>query len=150
MSLDFRLRNITDYKTVCYREDGTMNRITECLIWATMNVGINTITKDNVNLFFSRLQITELVFGKSVMHSETKESLLTYDVITAHIGLSTNATELSKRAFKEKMFGALERYGDELLKYELKDREKYKTFEDVSKLLNEKNSKLEPIGYDNY
>ena len=84
------------------------------------------------------------------MHSETKESLLTYDVITAHIGLSTNATELSKRAFKEKMFGALERYGDELLKYELKDREKYKTFEDVSKLLNEKNAKLEPIGYDNY
>jgi hypothetical protein len=144
MSLDFRLRNITDYKTVCYREDGTMNRITECLIWATMNVGINTITKDNVNLFFSRLQITELVYGKSVMHGETKESLLTYDVITAHIGLSTNATELSKRAFKEKMFGALERYGDELLKYELKDQEKRNlSFDDVTKLNNEKNAKLE-------
>ena len=85
------------------------------------------------------------------MHGETKESLLTYDVITAHIGLSTNATELSKRAFKEKMFGALERYGDELLKYELKDQEKRNlSFDDVTKLNNEKNAKLEPIGYDNY
>ena len=122
MSLDFRLRNITDYKTVCYREDGTMNRITECLIWATMNVGINTITKDNVNLFFSRLQITELVYGKSVMHGETKESLLTLEAITAHIGLSTNATRLNKRAFKEKMFGALERIANDRLKYAVRDQ----------------------------
>ena len=56
------------------------------------------------------------------MHGETKESLLTLEAITAHIGLSTNATRLNKRAFKEKMFGALERIANDRLKYVLRDQ----------------------------
>ena len=122
MSLDFRLDEIVGYRTLCWRDDKTMNPVTENLIWATMNTGIGHIRADNVNEFFTRLQITEFVYGKSVYNPNTNESLLTLEAITAHIGLSTNATELSKRAFKEKMFGALERIANDRLKYAVRDQ----------------------------
>lgn len=122
MSLDFRLDEIVGYRTLCWRDDKTMNPVTENLIWATMNVGIGHIRADNVNEFFMRLQITEFVYGKSVYNPNTNESLLTLEAITAHIGLSTNATRLNKRAFKEKMFGALERIANDRLKYVLRDQ----------------------------
>ena len=122
MSLDFRLDEIVGYRTLCWRDDKTMNPVTENLIWATMNVGIGHIRADNVNEFFTRLQITEFVYGKSVYNPDTNESLLTLEAVTAHVGLSTNATRLNKRAFKEKMFGALERIANDRLKYVLRDQ----------------------------
>ena len=122
MSLDFRLDEIVGYRTLCWRDDKTMNPVTENLIWATMNTGIGHIRADNVNEFFKRLQITEFVYGKSVYNPNTNESLLTLEAITAHIGLSTNATRLNKRAFKEKMFGALERIANDRLKYAIRDQ----------------------------
>ena len=122
MSLDFRLDEIVGYRTLCWRDDKTINPITENLIWATMNTGIGHIRADNVNEFFTRLQITEFVYGKSVYNPNTNESLLTLEAITAHIGLSTNATRLNKRAFKEKMFGALERIANDRLKYAIRDQ----------------------------
>ena len=122
MSLDFRLNEIVGYRTLCWRDDKTMNPVTENLIWATMNVGIGHIRADNVDEFFTRLQITEFVYGKSVYNPDTNKSLLTYDAVTAHVGLSTNATRLNKRAFKEKMWQAVERIGNERLKWELRDQ----------------------------
>tara|TARA_R110002012_G_scaffold63756_3_gene167686 strand:+ start:5597 stop:6019 length:423 start_codon:yes stop_codon:yes gene_type:complete len=122
MSLDFRLNEIVNYRTLCWRDDKTMNPVTENLIWATMNVGIGHIRADNVDEFFTRLQITEFVYGKSVYNPDTNKSLLTYDAVTAHVGLSTNATRLNKRAFKEKMWQAVERIGNERLKWELRDQ----------------------------
>jgi len=122
MSLDFRLNEIVDYRTLCWRDDKTMNPVTENLIWATMNVGIGHIRADNVNEFFTRLQITEFVYGKSVYNPDTNKSLLTLEAVTAHVGLSTNATRLNKRAFKEKMWQAVERIGNERLKWELRDQ----------------------------
>jgi hypothetical protein len=122
MSLDFRLDNIVNYRTLCWRDDKTMNPVTENLIWATMNVGIGHIRADNVNEFFTRLQITEFVYGKSVYNPDTNKSLLTLEAVTAHVGLSTNATRLNKRAFKEKMWQAVERIGNERLKWELRDQ----------------------------
>ena len=122
MSLDFRLNEIVNYRTLCWRDDKTMNPVTENLIWATMNVGIGHIRADNVNEFFTRLQITEFVYGKSVYNPDTNKSLLTLEAVTAHVGLSTNATRLNKRAFKEKMWQAVERIGNERLKWELRDQ----------------------------
>ena len=122
MSLDFRLDEIVGYRTLCWRDDKTMNPVTENLIWATMNVGIGHIRADNVDEFFTRLQITEFVYGKSVYNPDTNKSLLTYDAVTAHVGLSTNAPRLNKRAFKEKMWQAVERIGNERLKWELRDQ----------------------------
>jgi len=122
MSLDFRLNEIVDYRTLCWRDDKTMNPVTENLIWATMNTGIGHIRADNVNEFFTRLQITEFVYGKSVYNPDTNKSLLTLEAVTAHVGLSTNATRLNKRAFKEKMWQAVERIGNERLKWELRDQ----------------------------
>jgi len=122
MSLDFRLNEIVNYRTLCWRDDKTMNPVTENLIWATMNTGIGHIRADNVNEFFTRLQITEFVYGKSVYNPDTNKSLLTLEAVTAHVGLSTNATRLNKRAFKEKMWQAVERIGNERLKWELRDQ----------------------------
>ena len=122
MSLDFRLTDITDYKSLCWNKDGTINRITEDLIFATMTTGISRISPAKVNEFFERLQVCHLIYGKGLMHSETKESLLTYDVIKAHTGLSTNAVSLTKKQFYQKMAKGLERYGADLLRYELRDQ----------------------------
>jgi len=122
MSLDFRLNEIVGYRTLCWRDDKTMNPVTENLIWATMNVGIGHIRADNVNEFFMRLQITEFVYGKSVYNPDTNKSLLTLEAVTAHVGLSTNATRLNKRAFKEKIYGALDRIANDRFKYALRDK----------------------------
>ena len=122
MSLDFRLTDITDYKSLCWNQDGTLNRITEDLIFSTMTTGIPRISSAKVNEFFERLQVCHLIYGKGLMHAETKKSLLTYDVIKSHTGLSTNAVSLTKKQFYQKMSKGLERYGADLLRYELRDQ----------------------------
>ena len=122
MALHFRLNDIEDFKNLCWNKDGGMNRITEDLIFATMTTGIPRISPAKVDEFFERLQVCHLIYGKGLMHSETKESLLTYDVIKDHTGLSTNADSLTKKQFYQKMGKALERYGADLLRYELRDQ----------------------------
>lgn len=110
MSLDWRVNGIDNWKEKCYKDydhengkAGIMEHETEQLIFITMIVGINEITEDNYKNFHSRLKMYEDLFGNfiSLKDEETGQfsRALTEDVIKDHIGLWTNATRLTGRAF---------------------------------------------------
>lgn len=74
--------------------------MTQGLIFTTMSVGINEITKDNVGEFFARTQMVERVDGRTcVQDSEGNPVFTTLADVVRHIGLRTNASPLTRAQF---------------------------------------------------
>jgi hypothetical protein len=76
--------------------------LTNALIWATMFIGINRITEKNVEEFYGRLSTYEQLFSPLTYiacgdHAE--KNYTTFDQLKARIGLSTNATTLTRVKF---------------------------------------------------
>lgn len=99
MALNFDLTKVKDLKAV--KDDWQK---TEVLIWATMSVGIDTITEKNATEFYKRLHLAEVLNG-SWLSEKGKPLYITEDEVKARIGLSTNAsrfsrTELHKRQLR--------------------------------------------------
>lgn len=66
----------------------TLNPVTESLIWATMAVGLGSITEQNWEEFYYRLKLYEFHNREPYMqHFE-----VTPEMIRAHIGLRTNVS----------------------------------------------------------
>ena len=69
MSLDYRLEEIEDWKNVCLEggenEEGErkMRPVSETMIWATVNMGVNPITEKNWEQLYRRAVVTENLFG---------------------------------------------------------------------------------------
>lgn len=115
MSLDWSLRDIDNYKELCWvpenpdapKEEQTfqLNAVTNHLIWSTMTVGIQKITEANWEHFYNRLIFTEKLFGKVlyVPDEEREDGFkfrhITEEEVKAHIGLGTNASTLTKLQF---------------------------------------------------
>lgn len=101
MSLNFSFTDIKDVVNTCFQEynpetdRGTHRQVTETLIFATMPVGINRITEDNYELFFTRLTLVYWSIAQKVPEGVTLEE------VKKHIGLSTNASRLTDAAFKK-------------------------------------------------
>jgi hypothetical protein len=88
-----------------------MRQRTLMIIDATKEVYINRITKKNYKEFYRRLKILQIV-GFSLL-----ENLRLTD-IEEHIGLTTNASTLTYKAFKQMIFKAMEDGSDLLIKSE--------------------------------
>tara|TARA_R100001460_G_scaffold7883_5_gene19851 strand:+ start:645 stop:989 length:345 start_codon:yes stop_codon:yes gene_type:complete len=92
--LRWSIDNIRDYKAL-WNYDGTkpeseqyiLNNCTESMIYMTIAVGMSNITEKNHLDFWSRLRI----MGLDDNHS--------YQDVKRHIGLTTNATPLTKAKF---------------------------------------------------
>ncbi len=76
--------------------------ITSSLIWATMAVGISTITKINAEEFHRRLALYENQNG-FYLSRNGKPSPIALEDVKRRIGLSTNASTLTKAEFKQKL-----------------------------------------------
>jgi hypothetical protein len=95
-----------------------MHPATDKLVWATMVVGMPTITEENYLEFFCRVQIYEALMGKMGWHSEGSATFWTemdkhlgwewregeswlskVEVIHANVGLNTNATRETRTKF---------------------------------------------------
>jgi len=77
-----------------------MNAVTEMMIFLTMFIGINEITKPNHTEFYNRIKQFEIVAkqGGLLIHPETGESRMpTLEEVKWHIGLKTNASPYTKR-----------------------------------------------------
>ena len=118
MSLNWTIGNIKDYKElwVCinpevenkddkrYELDG----LTESLIYASMVLGFNQLTEQNVEQIYSRncfaykfgLGAGTMVKGEDGKWKEKEPSL---DDFKRRIGLTTNASVLTAAAFKKKV-----------------------------------------------
>lgn len=76
----------------------------DCLIQATVEVGLQEITKKNLHEFFARLYALEQMFGAYRLitpknEGESPEAVyFTYKEVECYIGLRTNADNIISRA----------------------------------------------------
>lgn len=118
MSLDWsveRMKNFNVLTTLVipafetYEGERKWLPLTEALIWATMHVGINGITEDNWKEFYYRLHMWEGTIGPSLrLYDTAKPRFITPLEVYAHIGLSTNASNLTRAQFVKKLSKTLE------------------------------------------
>ncbi len=97
MALDWYFGKIENFKQVCF-QNGKMNPITHSLVFATMVIGVNEITKKNWAKFYARLNFWERVNG-SYLLKKGKPFLISAEEVKRHIGLSTNARVFSDTKF---------------------------------------------------
>ena len=125
MSLDWKIDKIKNYKELCWRPDPykegyfQLNGITDGLIWNTMHIGMSRITEKNYEEFFMRLLMKDVaIYGGQgpVEYWETdedgKETLAhrsyTLKEVYDHIGLSTNASSMTRNELKAKLWRIVE------------------------------------------
>ena len=99
MSLNYNVGKIFDRQTL-HSNDAEW-AITETLIWATMQIGLGSITKTNVELFATRLHLYQEIFGPLMSKAGGGIRVTTADV-QRRVGLSTNADTLTAPAFKNR------------------------------------------------
>jgi len=122
MSLDFNLTRIANHESVCFEngEDGEsrMRARTDSLIWATMFLGLDRITAENCEEFYTRIRIYERLFGAIMVRTSVPtpgEAFVQTDVpctledIKQHIGLRTNADSMTPLQFDRKICERLRR-----------------------------------------
>lgn len=96
-------------------------RITESLIWATMAIGMPSITEKNAREFAIRIAAFESAFGPFLYRINeygSKRSLLTFEAIERRIGLYTNASSLTAAQFRKKVIDRLMREAEEEVRYQ--------------------------------
>ena len=77
--------------------------VTNALIWTTMIVGMSSITADNANEFFARVDTVQQATGE-LCHVANKEGewnpyLIIHADIVRRIGLGTNSSSMTKTQF---------------------------------------------------
>lgn len=97
MALHWELDGIENWKETCVAEDGKMRGETECLIWATMFVGLGKIA-DPV-AFWTRLTAWEAIMGPISSSGEP----LSFDLVNAHRGLVTNVSNETEAQFWKRL-----------------------------------------------
>ena len=105
MSLDWHVDRIKNFKELAWipNDDGEtfhLNPVTDALIWMTMSVGINRITEKNWPVCHGRVAAVEGVFG-SWLFDNLKPRYITAEDVEAHIGLGTNAMNMTAAAFEK-------------------------------------------------
>lgn len=109
MSLNFELTKIKDYKSVCWTGEGDnarINVVTEMIIFGTMFVGIREITEANAEVFTCRLADwwqSEGPIGEVGDGGKVTWRQVTLEEVKAHIGLKTNASNLTPRQWKAQL-----------------------------------------------
>jgi hypothetical protein len=103
MSLNWNIEQVKDNKQVCWLEDGQMNPVTHTLIYSTISVGLGSITDKNLDEFVARFRIIEKLHGPLIWR-DGKESLLTDEEITAHVGLYCNVSNETRAQWARRIF----------------------------------------------
>jgi hypothetical protein len=99
MALTFDATNVRDFDSLTEDEKVTYNS----LIWATMAVGMNTITEANAREFFARASFVEKVNG-AYRVSQDGPLYFTPEDVLRFIGLRTNATPMTITQFRKNMW----------------------------------------------
>jgi hypothetical protein len=105
MSLNWNLTKMANWEALT---EGDEWRITDSLIWATMAVGIHTITLANYEEFHARVSLWERLVGPYMVNTEDKKPMyITLNDVKRRIGLSTNAGTKTRKQFND---GVLKRW----------------------------------------
>lgn len=103
MSLNFDYTQVEGFDQMDENE-----RVTgDSLVWATMAVGINHISKENAQEFFTRVSAVEMLSG-AYRHSSTGPApgplYFTPEDVLRFVGLRTNASVLTKAKFLNRLW----------------------------------------------
>lgn len=100
MSLNFDVSGIENYRelTTLEREDGRLewHPITSAIVYLSLGVGLQRITKSNWKKWFARCRLHEKAFGPMLISRGERhegELYITPEEVQAHIGLSTNVSD---------------------------------------------------------
>ena len=105
MALTYDLTAVKDWKENypnITNADGEerLNDVTNMLIFVSMVTGIREITEANSEEVFTRIRMSEMIHGGYFLDEETGEYRhVTLQEVTDHIGLKTNASDISKAQF---------------------------------------------------
>ena len=77
----------------------TMNDVTNTLILVSIITGIPVITKKNSEEVFTRIRMSEMIHGGYFLDGDGGYRNITLQEVTDHIGLKTNASDITKAKF---------------------------------------------------
>jgi len=102
MALTWDLTEIKDSKELCWvpsSEEGKVELgvVTHTLIWASMLIGMNSITEKNSKEFHKRLIEFEVVHGAGMIIEDGETRQPTLKEVQLHAGLKTNAITMESR-----------------------------------------------------
>jgi hypothetical protein len=84
---------------------GRVTQILESLIWATMSVGMNTITEKNWKDFYTRMKL--LGIDRNLLRKDDEGFYsvpISAQEVKDHIGLRTNASTLTKAEVLKRVY----------------------------------------------
>jgi hypothetical protein len=84
-------------------DEYSMNPITNVIIFGTVVTGIRDLTEKTVKEFFTRLRMSELVSGDGYLRNGSGYRSITYQEVLDHVGLHTNANDITKAKFNNKI-----------------------------------------------
>ena len=122
MALTYDLTKIEDWKEnypTHTNADGTesMNGVTHMLIFCSMMTGIREITEKNAEEVFTRIRMSEVVHGGYLTVKDGGYRNFTLEDVTGHIGLQTNASDITKARFNTNINRQLREKIDREIKY---------------------------------
>lgn len=118
MALVAEYNQIKGFKSLCYQKAGDGYRlkpITQTLVFATMYIHMDSITKENWKDFYRRIAAWEKVFGPSSSvpdrrrKSRWREQYITPKDVHNHIGLTVNVMPKSDAYFYKRLVTMLRR-----------------------------------------
>jgi hypothetical protein len=112
MSLNWNVTDVKNYKRVVYKKSETdnpdegfeMKHYPNRIIWATMAIGMSSITEENHVHFYNRLRLYEEFYGgyyKKVRNSH-KVDFTPLKEVQKMIGLRVNVSNISATEFLKK------------------------------------------------
>ena len=112
MGLTYDLTKVKDWDTKYpnvvtknYKDEDeySMNPITNIIIFGTIITGIRDLTEKTVKEFFTRLKMSELASGEGYLRNGDGPRGITYQEVLDHVGLHTNASDITKAKFNNNM-----------------------------------------------
>lgn len=120
MALHYELGKIANYEELCYQrepegwnpppmdnewqqlDDGSWRRlspVTKALVFMSMTVELGVLTERNIGEWWARMQVADFLYGVTLFEFKDGKRVdlpITIEELCAHIGLSTNATTVSR------------------------------------------------------
>lgn len=90
-----------DYK----KGELVIHPVTNALIWATLSVGMNSITEENHRKFYDRLRLQQKLFGPELRQGGAPY-FISLDEVKRNIGLKTNADNKADAAWLKLTFAS--------------------------------------------
>lgn len=103
MSLDFNLSKIPKELKTDPLKPSEMHPVLYWLIWATIPMGIGSITEKNHLKVFERLTVWQRMVGPAISFHKGDKVYITLADIRAYIGLSTNVSTETDAVFYRKV-----------------------------------------------